>query len=479
MPAVTLVNANEMRPPIGPLALDYLAAAMETFECEVRLLDLTWESDPAAALAAHFRDFQPTLVGFTLRNTDDCYLAGHYSCLPHARRILALLRQATDAPLVVGGCAYSLFPAALFETLGVDYGLASEGELALPLLVQALARREDPSTIPGLVHRSSHGTVVNPPQFADLSRLPLFRREWLDNRRYWLEGGQGGFETKRGCNRACIYCADPVAKGRVVRLRDPRQVALELDSLVAQGVTHLHTCDAEFNLPREHALAVCDAILDRGLADRLAWWAYCAPGSFDDELAERMRRAGCVGIDFGADHGDDAQLARLGRDHRVADLERTAKACHQHGLIFMFDLLLGAPGDTREGIAKTIELMRRLEPSRVGISAGVRLYPGTALASRLASPLLPPHPGLLGELDGNDNLLYPVFYLEPALGPDFSAYLSELTASDSRFLVPDPESGLADYNYRENLPLQAAISAGYRGAYWDILRRRVENLPPA
>ncbi len=477
-PIVTLVNANEMRPPVGPVALDYLAAGLESHGFEPRVLDLTWAGNAEAAIARHFAVHEPVLVALTVRNVDDCYMASQHWCIPHARETVELLRRHTGAPIVVGGVGYSVMPGALLPELGVDYGVAGEGEDALPALARALAAGDDPTGIAGLVWRDGGDIRVNPRQPVDLAAMPLSRRAWLDNARYWREGGQGGFETKRGCGAGCIYCADPLSKGRAVRLRDPRDVAQEIANLVAQGVAHLHTCDAEFNMPRSHALAVCDAIIETGLAERVRWWAYCAPGSFDDELAERMRRAGCVGIDFGADHGCDEQLARLGRDHRMADLERTAEACRRHGIVFMFDILLGAPGETRETVGWTIEAMKRLAPDRVGISAGVRLYPDTPLAAQVIRGPLIEQPGLTGALEGNDDLRRPVFYVAPELGPGIGRFVNELAGDDPRFLCPEAESGTADYNYRENPTLTDAIQSGYRGAYWDILRRLQEGLGP-
>jgi len=370
MPIVTLVNANEMRPPVGPIALDYLAAALELQGCQPLLLDLTWADDAESAVAAHFRDRSPDLVGFTLRNTDDCYLAGRYSCVPHARRIVSLLRRYTEAPLVVGGCGYSLWPELLLDELGADFGIAGDGEEAFPQLAHALARGAEVTKIPGLVFRAESGIRRNAPRPVDLESLPPARRDFTDNARYWREGGQGGFETKRGCSGRCVYCADPVVKGRSVRLRPPEAVAQEVANLAAQGVTDLHTCDAEFNLPREHALAVCEALTARGLGERVRWWAYCTPEQFDGELARAMRRAGCVGIDFGADHGCDEQLAQLGRRHRAADLERVAAACRRHGLVFMFDLLLGGPGETHEGIRATPRVPRPCRHQSSGRETG-------------------------------------------------------------------------------------------------------------
>jgi len=478
-PTLSLVNANEMRPPVGPVALDYLGAALQAAGFEPRLLDLTWEADAEIAVRAYFCDHRPLLVGLTLRNSDDCYMAGQYSCVPHARETAALIRRYTDAPLVLGGCGFSLFPTALLRELGADYGIVGEGEQALCDLAAALLQSGSPAGLPGLVSRNGDTAHCSPPAFADLGAMRLSSRPLLDNGRYWREGGQGGFETKRGCDRRCVYCADPVAKGRRLRLRDPRDVADEVATLAAQGVRHLHTCDAEFNVPREHALAVCAALTVAGLGERVRWYAYCAPAHFDEELAAAMQRAGCVGVNFGADHGVDEQLARLGRDHRVADLERVAGVCRRRGLIVMYDLLFGAPGDTREGVRATLELMQRLRPDRVGISVGVRIYPGTPLAAQVIRGPLTEQPGLAGELEDNENLLQPVFYLAPEVGPDLPALIGDVVRGDPRFLCPDPAADLTDYNYRENTVLQNAIAAGHRGAYWDILRRLQDGLPPA
>ena len=51
------------------------------------------------------------------------------------------------------------------------------------------------------------------------------------------------------------------------------------------GIDHVHTCDSEFNIPADHALAVCREIVRRGLGGRLRWYAYCAPLPFTAELA--------------------------------------------------------------------------------------------------------------------------------------------------------------------------------------------------
>jgi len=468
---ILLVNTNRMRPPIAPLALDYLGAALRVEGHQVRLLDLCWAEDANRAACRAFAEGRPDLVALTFRNTDDCYFASRASFVDVLRADIDLIRQHYDGPIVVGGCGFSLMPTLLLDHAGADYGVRSDGEPALGPLLDALQGGPLLAQVPGLVYRHDGAWRKNPPGRAVLERLSLAARDVVDNRAYFAQGGQVGIETKRGCPGRCIYCADPVVKGHTPRLRPPADVVAEIRCLLAQGVDCLHLCDSEFNLPEAHAIAVCQAILGAGLQDRVRWYTYAAPVPFSRELAALMRRAGCVGVNFGADSGNDRMLAALGRDHRARDLAETARVCRQAGLVFMYDLLLGAPGETPQSVAETIALMKHLSPDRVGISLGVRVYPGTRLARQLAAS-----PGDCG-LIGNPASLEPSFYLSPALGPDAAGLVRDLVGDDARFFLP-AIGGTQDYNYNDNAVLVHAIAAGHRGAYWDILRRLQAGLPP-
>ncbi|MBI5684132.1 MAG: cobalamin B12-binding domain-containing protein [Verrucomicrobia bacterium] len=469
---VLLVNTNRMKPAIAPIGLDYLADALVVAGHDVRLLDLCFTNSLEDDIAAACRSFAPHAVGLTVRNTDDCYFSGQAFFLPEIKRIFDLLRQHTDAPVVLGGVGFSIMPAAVMGFCSADFGIAGEGEVAFVEFLNSLQRRRAWETVPNLLFRENGVVRQNRAEPVDLSRLPARRRTFVDNRRYFAAGGQAGFESKRGCAMPCVYCAEPMAKGRVTRLMPPAAVAAELAALVAQGVDHFHTCDSEFNLPAGHAREVCRAIIQAGLGEKVRWYAYCAPKPFDGEMAALFKRAGCAGIDFGADSGNDAMLGRLGRPFRACDLADTARICREHGLRFMYDLLLGGPGETRESLRESITLMRRLEPDCVGLSIGMRVYDGTAAAQFVRDEGEPEaSPNLHGATRGNSNFLKPVFYIAPTLGREIVAIVRELVAGDTRFFLPEVSSDNANYNYNDNTALVQAIAAGARGAYWDILNK--------
>lgn len=473
---VLLVNPNQMKPAVAPLAVDYLASALEEQGFAVDVLDLCFSEDISRDIARYFTEREVAAVGVTFRNTDDTYFASQDFFVPRLKQITDCLRAHTSAPIILGGAGFSIMPEAILGYCDLELGIWGEGEYSLPLLVSRLVQHQSHRDIPGLVYRQDRDFRRNPPRYLDLRQMTAPRRHFVDNPRYFKEGAMGNLETKRGCPQPCIYCGDPLGKGSKLRLRSPSSVAQEMAALLEQGIDHFHLCDSEFNIPQAHAREVCLELIARGLGERARWYAYASPVPFSDELASLFKKAGCVGIDFGVDAGCDSMLRALGRDFTVADLESTAQICHRQGIIFMYDLLLGAPGETRDTLRETAETMKRLSPHRVGVSLGVRVLPGTRLASLVKSQgAMASNPNLHGAKSNNDSFLAPVFYLSAETGGDAPAYLSRLIGGDQRFFFGSREAVDQNYNYNENTVLVRAIKAGYRGAFWDILRRVQER----
>ena len=465
---IVLINTNLLQPPVGPIGLDYIAEALNAVGQSVEILDLCWEEDPEVAIAQFLRKSDFGLIGMTLRNTDDCAFTSHQSFLPGFARMVKTARENSHAPIVLGGVGFSVMPEMILSRVDADFGVWGEGEFVLPELANLLEHKRPCQDLPHLIWRHNGAWQRNPPSFRSLAELPSMGRNWFDNQRYFRAGGQAGFETKRGCSSRCIYCADPVAKGKRVRLRPPAAVADELDKLLDQGIDALHTCDGEFNIPEHHALDVCREITKRGLGNHMRWYAYCSPSPFSRELAKAMRAAGCAGIDFGADHGSDAMLKRLGRDFGPDDIRNATRWAKEEGMAVMLDLLLGSPGETREGIEQTIDLVRQAKPDLAGVSLGVRVYPGTELARQVATR------EYVDELGSGRDPFDPVFFLEPTIAPFVFEWMNVLVGNDSRFLFFDPSKPKQNYNYNSNQRLVQAIQQGHRGAFWDILRKYKE-----
>jgi radical SAM superfamily enzyme YgiQ (UPF0313 family) len=472
-----LINTNRMSPPIAPVGLDYVAGAARRSGIEAHVLDLCMAGDPDAALTDAFAHWQPDLVGLSFRNTDDCFWPSAAEFVPQLQETLATIRKLTDAPLVLGGVGFSIFAREIMRHVEADFGIRGDGEQAIVKLHAEIRGQRRWEQVPGLIWRQDNVWHENPPAWPQTLDVPT-QRDAIDNAAYFRLGGQIGLETKRGCGRQCLYCADPLAKGPLARRRVPEAVADEVESLLAQGVDVLHLCDAEFNLPPEHARDVCDAMIRRDLGSRVRWYAYLAVVPFDEDLARRMRRAGCVGINFTSDSAHPAMLTTYRQPHGKDDLARAVRLCRENGMAVMLDLLLGGPGETPETLAESIEFFRSIDPDCIGAGLGVRIYPRTGMATRVASEgSMETNAAIRRHYDGPIDLLRPTFYISPLLGERPARLVRDLIAGDRRFFPPE-EEGLkkgpqGDHNYNANQSLSDAIAGGARGAYWDILRSQL------
>ena len=125
---------------------------------------------------------------------------------------MALIREETRAPVIVGGPAFSIMPEEILAYLGADHGIVGEGEAAVCELVARLAAGEPVAPLvrgeaPGLVGASMAVAALRP--------------EWLGF--YREQSGMVNLQTKRGCPYGCAYCTYPSLEGRSFRLAGGRR----------------------------------------------------------------------------------------------------------------------------------------------------------------------------------------------------------------------------------------------------------------
>ena len=480
---LTLINTNTMQPAIAPVGLDYIAGAAKQAHStssgqggiEVEIVDLCLAKDPAVTLRDYFANHNPNLVGLSFRNVDDCFWPSCQWFVPRLAETIQSIRSLTKAQIVVGGVGFSIFASQIVEHTGADFGVCGDGEQAIVALFKEVTTTGNFERVPGLVWRKGGTTHNNPPAWKTNAKLSLSTsRDAIDNVTYFRRGGQVGIETKRGCNRNCIYCADRLSKGTTNRTRSPAEVADEAESLLAQGIDVLHICDSEFNIPGEHAMAVCEEFIRRGFGKQLRWYAYMAVVPFDAALAGAMRKAGCVGIDFTGDSASAVMLKTYRQPHTAQDLASAVRLCKKNSITVMIDLLLGGPGETPQTARQTIDFIKQINPDCAGAPLGVRIYPGTEMVNVVAAEGdIETNPNIHRKYTGPVDLFRPTFYISHLLGERPARLIKDLIAGDKRFFEPidEVDAAATDHNYNDNTELVNAIKSGARGAYWDILHK--------
>ena len=459
---VLLISANreQIPDPIFPLGLAYIAAAARLQGHSVQVADLCFGRRPLDEVCRHIHDFRPDAIGVSLRNVDNAAYPRTVDYLELHRQLIDTLHDCGDAPVILGGSAFSILPEAYMQTLRGDWGVRGEGEQVFCHLLAALQAGQSAIAVPGVI--APPGEQADAAPFVTPLKDPVSwgsglrpARSLFDYARYVRRGGMGNVQTKRGCMFKCSYCTYPLLEGRHFRCREPRDVVDELQQLMCDYGQHpVFFVDSILNFPRGHLEAICEEILRRRL--KLRWSCYATPVKLDRNQARLMALAGCDGIELGTDAVDDGQLQRLGKSFDAGVAERANRYCAEAGLKVCQTVLFGAPGETRHSIRTTCEALRRMNPTAVVAMTGVRLYPGTPLTQTLLSQ---------GRVNQDDIGLLPAFYIEPAVASFLPAYLQQQALQAGNWVLP----GLAAPILPRSQRLLRGL--GISGPLWRLLQQ--------
>ncbi|KYK31401.1 MAG: hypothetical protein AYK19_03825 [Theionarchaea archaeon DG-70-1] len=437
MATFLLLNAHKWYPASPPVALDYVAGELERASITSKIVDVMFTEKEELESLVQRNQYDG--VCLTIRNLERTIFSEklHFP-LPAIRELVQFLRKYCDCPIIVGGNGFSILPERILEYLKADYGIYGAGEEALPLLIRYLFENQgNLEEIPHLVYRQGT-TIKRNKEFPYRRKLPPVKRGYINYRCYFRPGhehfpGFGAVETKRGCPYQCVYCVEPVTKGRIVRVKSPKDTTKEVDWFLSRGITYLFLTDSEFNTDSDAACSLLTYWKERGYHRKMRWMAYATPSPFSEELAELLPQSGNLRTVFDFGHVSNSMLSNLGKTFTLQHIEDTISYCHKYNVAFRGSLMLGGPGETRETIREAIEFFKEVN-CKIFFVLGIRVFPHTVLGEEIqkSGPLVD-NPNLCGKVINNDDLLEPVYYISSELGEDVFDYLSELIGPTEQF----------------------------------------------
>lgn len=447
--SILLVSANRHTSPypVYPLGLSYLKTYLERTINGIRvdIADCNLLSD--AQLAERIRTLAPRYIGLSLRNVDGANSLDRRGFLPQYRALADVIRAASDAPLIIGGAGFSIYPEAFMRELGADYGIHGEGEEPLAELIGALERGRTEIDIPSVYTRDGRRGSGR------RSYLPSIEVQFEPELTgyYWKRSGMLNIQTKRGCPYDCIYCSYPSIDGRCVRTMDPEAIAENiLRAKRDYGISYLFFTDSVFNIGPEYNVRLAETLIRRRTDIR--WGAYFSPRGIDAEQMRLFRASGLTHIEFGTESFCDRTLEAYGKRFTFGDVERASRLALDEGVYYAHFLILGGYGDTRENVRETIENSRRMEYTVMFPYAGMRIYPHTRLAELAAKE---------GAIGRDDDLMAPSYYISRDF--DLEEVRRAALATGKAWVFPDdPQSALAD---------TLRLKRNKKGPLWEYLRK--------
>ena len=154
---------SRMRAQPIPIGLAYVAGHLDRSRHEVKLVDLMFASDDYLnEVESTVRDFNPELVGISIRNlSNHSYIDPQWQ-LPITKSVIERIRSISDATIVCGGPAFSIMPTQVFDYVQPDFGLAGDaGESFADLAGRIEIGEPDYRGMTGLLHRENGELVYN------------------------------------------------------------------------------------------------------------------------------------------------------------------------------------------------------------------------------------------------------------------------------------------------------------------------------
>jgi radical SAM superfamily enzyme YgiQ (UPF0313 family) len=416
-----VMSRMEARP--LPIGLAYVAGHLDLNRHTLKVLDLMFSEDYLADAAAAVREFQPELIGVSIRNLDNGSYMNPKWFVPITKEVIQHIRPLSSATIVCGGPAFSVLPKECFAFVEPDLGIAGDAGETFSTLADRLDAKIPYHDLSGLVYREGEEVIFNGVRsYSNFTKPPRF--EELDMAKYRQAGFGIGVLTKLGDfnypTRASRAETDQAA-WRVIRPIE--EVVREVKEMEQRfGLRKVFFIDSGFNIPLDHAKALCRALMDAGL--RLHWNTPFAPvpESCDAELTGLMKRAGCSLVMMGGAAGRDRSGVTLGE--QLDALRQVCQLCEEGGLHYSVSQGFGEPGETRETVEEKLAFLHQLTPALANLRVGVRVLPGSTMAGMAVSE---------GLIKDESQLIQPTFYLAESVRDWIVDYLRDEAAHNPRW----------------------------------------------
>lgn len=267
-------------------------------------------------------------------------------------------------------------PTALpYDVMGqckaIDVIAVGEAEHTTLEVVNAFENKKSFGSVLGIFYRTGERhtrrivATAPRPLLQDLDQLPYPAFDLINIGDYRPSIGHYkklpyiGVVLSRGCPMNCLYCYKLC--GNTIRVRDPVKVADEIEYYVKEyGIKEVKFWTELFTAEKDVVFKLCDEIIKRKL--NIVWSCTSRVDTINEELAKKMKEAGCWYLQFGIESGVQKNLNTLRKGTKIETIRKAVALTHKAGLKSFCSFILGIPGETYEEAKQTIEFACELNP---------------------------------------------------------------------------------------------------------------------
>ena len=320
-----------------PIALVELATYIKQYKHEAKILDRNLYSDDEK-LKKIILDFKPDIVGMT------CYTSLVIKDVLHISKIV---KEISNAMVIIGGIHATLEPKSLLDIKHIDYIVRGEGELPL-LDICNLIQDGNLKEIKNIQNVNYNQTRP----LIDLNTLPIADYDLLEISKYPMIT----FYTSRGCMGQCKFCYN---KGRRLRFYNTENIIKLMTSVIEKyNIKEFTIADDNFATQGERTKRICDALSKYNII----FHCFLRADQAYDEVLQNLKNAGCWGIQFGLESGNQRILDFINKRTTVEQNIKAIQQCKKYGIYAEGSFIIGLPTETEEEMNDTINFIKKYKP---------------------------------------------------------------------------------------------------------------------
>ena len=351
-----------------------IAAYLRALKHEVSILDAEVEDLSPMDVANRIHECNPVLVGIIVTGTN---LSASTWKMSGAGILAKEIkhREGYKGKIFFWGLHPSALPEQTLREEEADFVVKGEGFHSIHQLLEAVKKNDSTfyRDIKGLYWKQRNEIHGNPEidLIGNLDELPMQAFDAVPMNKYrahnWQTFGEDrsrGYAviaTSIGCPFQCSFCAVSALFGKkCVRYRSPEKVVAEIDVLVKEyDVHYIKILDECFVLNRRHVERICDLLIERGYD--LNIWAYARVDTVDEELLEKLYRAGFRWLALGIESVSQDVLKNVSKGQYTSkDTENVINMIHNAGIHVIANFMFGLPEDTKESMQQTLDFAIKL-----------------------------------------------------------------------------------------------------------------------
>jgi len=309
----------------------------------------------------HVKEFNPSAMIFSV--VEDSF--------DQCRRLIESVAD-INIPHLVGGVFPTAAPERCLQEEVIKVIALGEGEKTIEEYCESIRTNENLS-IRGTWLKKADGSIIKndrQPLINIGKVMPDF--SLFDSRRFYRPMGGKIFktipiETYRGCPYRCTFCNSPMqvdqsreeGLGSFLRRKSMPRVREEIFSLIDKYAPEfLYFVDDSFLArPPSEIKEFCKMYSEF----KIPFWFNTRPENCGSEELELLKNAGAYRISFGIECGNEEYRKKvLLRNVKNQQIIESFERIKNSGIPFSVKLIVGFPGETRELVLDTVELVKRI-----------------------------------------------------------------------------------------------------------------------